>query len=108
MREKFSCTTEEQLPLQNEVESLTGVKGTDRAYHEIERKHQLVQTTPEEFPPEHGMAEQEMHDEATGKKLVCETGMCTCAALIRLLGNTSPQMKLISLNVSATSSCLHQ
>ena len=75
MRETLGCTTEEQLLLQNEAKGLTGVKDTERAYNKIERKDQLVQTTPEEFPPEHGMAEQEMHDEATGKKLVCETGM---------------------------------
>ena len=68
-------TTEEQLLLQNEAKGLTGVKDTEHAYHKIEKKHQLVQTTLEEFPPEHEMAEQEMHDEATGKKLVCETGM---------------------------------
>ena len=77
MRETLNRTTEEQLLLQNEAKGLTGVKDTDRAYHEIEKKHQFIQTTPEEFPPEHGMAE--MHDEATGKKLVCETGMCTFA-----------------------------
>ena len=79
MRETLGRTTEEQLLLQNEAEGQTGVKDTGRAYHEIGKGHQFVQTTPEDFQPEHGMAKQEMHDEATGKKLVCETGMCTCA-----------------------------
>ena len=79
MRETLSHIDEEQPLLQNEAEGLTGVKDTDRAYHEIEKKHEFVQTTPEEFSPEHRMAEQEMPDEATGKKLVCETDMCTCA-----------------------------
>ena len=79
MRETLDRTAEEQLLLQNEAKDLTEVKDTDHAYQEIGKKHQLVQTTPEEFPPEHGMAEQEMHDEATGKKLVCETSVCTCA-----------------------------
>ena len=79
MRETLDRTTEEQFLLQNEAEGQTEVKGTDRAYHKIEKKHQLFQTTPEEFPPEPEMAKQEMHDEAPGKKLVCETGMCTCA-----------------------------
>ena len=74
MREKFGRTTEEQ--------PLIGVKDTDRAYHEMGKKHQFVQTTPEEFPPEHGMAKREMPDEATGKKVVCETDLCTCAASI--------------------------
>ena len=79
MRETLGRTTEEQHLLQNEAKGLTGVKDTDHAYYEIGKKHQLVQTTPEEFQPEPGMAKQEMHDEATGKKLVCETGMFTCA-----------------------------
>ena len=79
MRETLDRTTEEQLLLQNEVEGQTGVKDTDLAYHEIGKRHQFVQTIPGELPPEYGMAEQDMHDEATGKKLVCETGMCTCA-----------------------------
>ena len=74
MRETLDRTTEEQLLLQNEAEGQSGVIDTDRAYHEIEKKHQLVQSTPEP-----GMAEQEMHDEATGKKLVCETGVYTFA-----------------------------
>lgn len=85
MRDILYRTTEEQFLLQNEAEGLTGVKDTDRAYHEIEKKHQLVQTTPGEFPPEHGIAKQEMHDEATGKKLVCETDMCTCALSILII-----------------------
>lgn len=85
MRDTLDRTTEEQFPLQNEAEGLIGVKDTDRAYHEIEKKHQLVQTIPEEFPPEHGIAEQEMHDEATGKKLVCETDMCTCPLSILII-----------------------
>ena len=75
MRKTLNRTTEEQLLPQNEAEGHTGVKDAGRAYHEIGKRHQFVQTTPEEFPPEYGMAEQEMPDEATGKKLVCETGM---------------------------------
>ena len=41
-------------------------------------------------------------------KSVPKFRVCRNREMLRLLGNTSPQMKLISLDVSATSSCLHQ
>ena len=84
MKEALDHTVEERQVFQSDVEDLTGAKDTDFARQKIAKKHQLVQTMPEELPPDHGMAKEwEKHDETNGKALVCETG-CVQFALITI------------------------